>query len=178
MSVTEAGDHINDADEPDRKEEYTAKRQRLIELIIEQGPEYRISWKDFEAKEEVVVGDSSGEKRWRPGCLYRKDVFERTFNKAERKKMHFQYEDIEDEVTGVTDQYARVYDQEDGVMRFEQFTQKKLSHNRTTNDGSLAMDKDEVKRNYQAQAKQNFRQRGYGKGMTAAELRDRSGKPT
>ena len=57
LSVQEVGDYINDEDEPDRKVEFSDKRCRLIDLIIEHGPGYQISWSDFEAKEEVVVGD-------------------------------------------------------------------------------------------------------------------------
>ena len=70
MSVTEANQYINDEENPENKESFHTKRDRLIELIVEKGHNYRISSDDFEVKEKVVASDSTGERRWRPGSLF------------------------------------------------------------------------------------------------------------
>ena len=76
MSVTEANQYNNDEENPENKESFHTKRDRLIELIVEKGHNYRISSDDFEVQEKVVASDSTGERRWRPGCLFRQDRFE------------------------------------------------------------------------------------------------------
>ena len=52
MSVTEANKYINDEENPENKELFHAKRDRLIELIVEKGHNYRIAPDDFEGKEK------------------------------------------------------------------------------------------------------------------------------
>ena len=60
MSVTEFKKYINDEENPENNESFHTKRDRLIELIVEKGHNYRISSDDFEVKEKVVASDSTG----------------------------------------------------------------------------------------------------------------------
>ena len=88
--------------------------------------------------------------------------------------MSYQYEDIEDEVTGALVKWVRAFDEQDGVMRFEQFVQHEAKHDRVVHDGSLKLDKDEVRNNFAAIAKQKFRNNAHAKAVTVADCRDTS----
>ena len=84
--------------------------------------------------------------------------------------MSYQYEDIADEVTGALVKWVRVLDEQDWVMRFEQFVQNEAKHDRVVHDGSLTLDKDEVRNNVAAIANQKFRNKAHAKALTVAEL--------
>ena len=64
--------------------------------------------------------------------------------------MSYQYGVIEDEVTGAVVKWVRVFDEQDGVMRFQQFVQNDAKHARVVHNGSLKLDKDEVRNHFAA----------------------------
>ena len=168
MTPKEVGDYVNKHEE--NKTSFHGKRDRLCELIVEKGMNYRIDFSDFDIAEKVETVDSTGERRWRPGTLFRKDVFERKFSKAERKKMSFQHEDIPNEDTGAMESWVRVFDEEDGVIRFEKYVDNQAKHTKVVNNGELKLDKDELTNTFKAVHNQKFQNKAHAKGLTLAQL--------
>lgn len=139
MSVSEAKEYVH---EEDNQPVYIAKRVRLIEFIVDKGQNYRIDADDFEMEEQVETTDAAGDRRWRSGQLLRNNCFEERFTAAQRKKMNISMEKIPDAATGVMQDWVRVFDEEEGILKFDQYVENEAKHRKIVHNGKLKLDKD------------------------------------
>ena len=68
-----------------------------------------------------------------------------------------------------------MFDDDDGVMRFENYSGKETQHNRTAHDGKLTASADEVKDNYQMIRKQQYNSKKHARAPTMAKLGHKGG---
>ena len=167
LTVKEFAEHVQ---EEDHAPEFNRKRERLIELITEKGQGYVFSAADFEVKEKVEVQKSGGEEIGRKGKLYRVPVFDRTFDKQQKKRLKYQKEQIEDPETGELIDAVRVFHDEEGVWDFKMYHDNKVQHKKEVHNGEIKLDKDELTNNFRALMRQTVNSKGHAKDLTAADL--------
>ena len=75
-------------------------------------------------------------------------MFERKFTTAERNKLRYQKEKVEDLETGELIDAVRVFKEEGGIWDFDHCTDNRVKHNKIINDGQLKVSKDELPENF------------------------------
>jgi hypothetical protein len=137
--------------EQPRAELFMKKRTRCIEILTEKGLDASLGPEDFEDAEVVEQEEATGEKRGRPGALYREDRFFEAFPDAKkRKSLSFNIELIG------KDKWYRVFDFADGILRFENYVDTATKHRKTIDDGSMRLSDDQVGNTYENTVKQNM----------------------
>ena len=101
------------------------------------GCSYNLLAEDLQVVETVTSKTQSGETRFRTGKLYRKDKSEEKFPNKERGTLKFQTELMFDAVKRAEEEWIRVFDQEDGVLRFDRYQDVGASHGKVLHDGNL-----------------------------------------
>ena len=156
--------------EQPRAELFMKKRTRCIEILTEKGLDASLGPEDFEDAEVVEQEEATGEKRGRPGALYREDRFFEAFPDAKkRKSLSFNIELIG------KDKWYRVFDFADGILRFENYVDTATKHRKTIDDGSMRLSDDQVGNTYENTVKQNMDHAKLAKCLTASDLGEATG---
>ena len=141
-SVLTSADLKEELNDDTNKDEFLTDRDAVVSLLAEKGPNERISLDDLDQRIEVLHDEAAGERAWRAGTKFSEGVFNSRFSLEEQKKMDFKKESQKNLRTGKVELFYRVFDDEEGVERFESYQDRKTSKRRKLGD-TIASNEDQ-----------------------------------
>ena len=101
--------------------------------------------------------------------MYRNDKFEEKFPKKERGTLEFQTELSFDAANGAGEEWISVFDQEDGVLRFDHYRDVEVSHDKVLYDEQFTGSENYFVDNFRAHAQRAFDAKAHARCLTASD---------
>ena len=126
-------------------------------------------------REVVDLFDDVGERTWCPSTLYRKDRWDEpieTISADELKNMEVKYEKRLNKDTNKMEDWVRVFDQKDGIMKSELYEDSRVSHRTRVDDGLLQLDAGQTANNYKQLRNEMLDSRKHRRGLCDQQVQE------
>ena len=130
-------------DDEENKKRFQKDRAVTVLTLHNRGMDCRIGEADYNNSTFVSMVEAAGERTWRGGVKMREDVFMKQYSAEQRKTLNIKKEQKYNMVTCQIDTWVRIFDDVDGIERFEMYqdtgvVKKKQAHDNELGDENEA----------------------------------------
>ena len=122
---------------PKLRKEWKKDRAKVIVILKLKGKDTRLNLCDFNSKVVIDAVNAMGERSWRGGTKFREDIFVTRFSEEERRTMKTNKEAIWNDEKQKMENWIRVFEDVDGVEKFQIYTDDQHRKTATVSDGLM-----------------------------------------
>ena len=119
------------------KEQFVKDRAITVLTLFNRGMDCRIGENDYNNSTFVDMVEAAGERTWRGGVKMREDVFMKQYSAEQRKTLNIKKEQKYNLVTCQIDTWVRIFDDVEGIERFELYQDNGIQKKKQVHDNEL-----------------------------------------